>query len=869
MRILSQPPMRIGRFAILHRTEDGSRCLAQQGLDRITAITSQTRRVRCVLRTALLMYGLFASPYLGAQRTAPLVIDAATPFVSPGPAAYRAGASVSPTGMKIGMNSRYLTISGVPWLPVMGEFQFSRYPESQWEEEILKMKAAGVQIVGTYIFWIHHEELEGQFDWTGQRDLRRFVQLCAKHGLFVYPRIGPWAHGEARNGGFPDWLLKKGKVRSADPEYMSYVAKFYEQIGKQLQGLMWKDGGPVIGIQIENEYASPNKAAGEEYILALKKLAIKDGMDVPLYTVTGWNRAIAPEQEVVPVFGGYPDAPWDKSLTDLPPSDMYEIVANRHHSGDMGMIGAGTATTAASQASAGTPSMTVEMGGGVQDTYHRRPALSTDDVAAMVPVAIGSGVNVYGTYVFQGGENPDGKLSTLQESKATGYATDVPVKSYDFQAPLSEFGEERETFRRLKLFNYFLNDFGYDLAPMIPHAAAMSPKAPDDLGPLRASVRTKDDRGYIFVNNYVRGALMPARNSVQFEIHLPGRTMIVPETPLDVPSGSYFVWPLNLNVAGTILRYSTAQLLTKLDASNVPTYLFFCVPGVRCDFSFAQEAGLSITATGLVPTERNGAFYLTDVKPNTNIILKREGRTDVKVMVLSQERAEEAWKLQIDGHPSILFTKQQYFASAKQAFLQSNGNPNFEFEIYPSPKSAVSALPQLHRAELPDNVASFSSRAQEQHVELKEESVHQAGDIPPDLSEVAGKTSRGIQAPQDADFDRAAVWHLALSSDAMKGLSDVILQFNYVGDVARLTNDSRLLADDFYNGRPWKVGMRRFLERKEVSDLQLKILPLRSDAPIFLEDNVRASLHTDTQSVELNEVRVILQYQLTIDLSNR
>lgn len=70
-----------------------------------------------------------------------------------------------------------------------------------------------MQIISTYIFWIHHEEVEGQFDWSGQRNLREFVQLCAKHGLYVYPRIGPWAHGEVRNGGLPDWLLKKGPTR--------------------------------------------------------------------------------------------------------------------------------------------------------------------------------------------------------------------------------------------------------------------------------------------------------------------------------------------------------------------------------------------------------------------------------------------------------------------------------------------------------------------------------------------------------------------------------------------------------------------------------------------------------------------------------
>jgi hypothetical protein len=83
----------------------------------------------------------------------------------------------SPAGRVLSINNRYLSLDGTPWLPVMGEFHYSRYPEAEWEREILKMKAGGVDIVATYVFWIHHEEVEGQFDWSGQRNLRRLVEL--------------------------------------------------------------------------------------------------------------------------------------------------------------------------------------------------------------------------------------------------------------------------------------------------------------------------------------------------------------------------------------------------------------------------------------------------------------------------------------------------------------------------------------------------------------------------------------------------------------------------------------------------------------------------------------------------------------------
>ena len=117
-----------------------------------------------------------ASHATDAARATPasnaLTIDASAPVPAPHPVAAALGTSLSPSGVVLTANSQYLTLGGRPWLPVMGEFHFSRYPESDWEDEILKMKAAGVNVIATYVIWIHHEEREGQFDWSGQRDLR-------------------------------------------------------------------------------------------------------------------------------------------------------------------------------------------------------------------------------------------------------------------------------------------------------------------------------------------------------------------------------------------------------------------------------------------------------------------------------------------------------------------------------------------------------------------------------------------------------------------------------------------------------------------------------------------------------------------------
>ena len=152
------------------------------------------------------------------------------------------------------------------------------------------MKEGGVTIIATYVFWNHIEEQEGIFRWDGQRDLRRFIGICQQEQLPVVLRLGPFCHGEVRNGGIPDWMFTKGcKMRDENPVFLSYVERLYRQIFTQVQGLQWKDGGPVIGAQFDNEYRGRGS-----YLMALKRIATMIGFDLPFYTRTGWPELATP-----------------------------------------------------------------------------------------------------------------------------------------------------------------------------------------------------------------------------------------------------------------------------------------------------------------------------------------------------------------------------------------------------------------------------------------------------------------------------------------------------------------------------------------------------------------------------------------------
>ena len=811
-----------------------------------------------------------------------LRLDATAPIPPAGPADYQGGTSVAPDGSTLGVTDRYLTRNGKPWLPVMGELHYSRVPESQWEDAILQMKSAGVDIISTYVIWIHHEEVKDQWEWSGNKDLRHFAELCQKHGMLLYPRLGPWAHGEVRNGGLPDWVMAAGPIRQEDPTFMAETKTLYDQAGEQLRGMLWKDGGPVIGVQIENEYAMRGPGKGEQYILALKKMAVAAGFDVPLYTVTGWDNAVVPKHKFLPVYGGYPDAPWGASRTALPPQEVYAFRFGSRVSGSMGMIGAAgggaaemAATTPAAQDAPQVPFLTAEIGGGMQDTYHRRLIMSADDIAAMMPVMLGSGVNLYGSYMFHGGENPQGKLTTLEESQATHYPTDVPVKNYDFQAPISEYGLERPSLRLLKDWDYFLNDFGSMLAPMPAFRPKVVPHGPTDLSVLRWSVRTDGHAGFLFANNYVRGTPMPARPHTQFSIALPGgRTVRLPETPIDIPSGAYFAWPFALDLGGVELRYGTAQLMTRVAGPEGETFAFSCIRDVRCELALEGES-LNVQAPADIHVEhRAGATVLTRTLTPAGgsgtprysaVAVHTSAGTIVHLLLLAPEQAADTWK----AAGGLIETSADLFADGSTTTLRQLGDPTFHFTLYPAPVSP----PQAVAAVKPTGGESFVAQLRPIAASVIAQPGKPAGMAPPiALGPPLSWRPVGVaQAPDDATWSAdAARWSLAIkptqipSAAGSTGVRNLFLRVGYAGDQARLLSDGKLLDDDFFNGEQWLVGLDRYTVSDRIPPLELELLPMRSDAPVYLPPAGRAQIAASGQTVKLDGITLIPQYQLQL-----
>jgi len=700
--------------------------------------------------------------------------------------------------IQIEVNSRYLVKNGQCWIPIMGELHYSRVSCYNWKTELLKMKAGGITVVSTYIIWIYHEETEGNYHFQGNNDLKRFVRTVQDCGMQMVLRIGPWVHGEVRNGGFPDWLLHKDcHLRSNDPAYLKYVRNFYEQIYKQVQEFLFDEGGPVFGIQIENEL--PDNG---EHLLTLKKLAIEVGLKVPVYTVTGWNAeygAQIPEYDVLPVFGGYPEATWEGHIHELEPSHNYFFQSSRNDS----EIGKDLLEEKEGQDNIFHmqydlyPFATCELGGGMQVTHHRRPVISGDDVAALALVKLGSGNNLPGYYMYHGGTNAIGENTTLQESKASGYPNDLPVRSYDFQAPIGEFGQIRDQYRKLKQQHLFLQHFGNELGRMDPFFQRTSIESVYDNTSLRYSLRTNGKSGYVFVNNYRRLHQLSEFQNVRFEVPIDGKMLIFPENGMKIPVGSYFILPYHLDLEGEMLVYATVQLL----ARDNNTWFFFALDGVTPEYMFAKHR-------------------YDRIIPGINSIfqIKKENGGMFNIVTLTQRQAEHFYELEGSFYLSEgdLYMEDGKLVVYRQndcdlSYYQWGGTSFIKYEQTAAPaKIRVAAKPL-------ENIALYSSGSEE--------------------TELSGPGKIGM-------------WEIAVDKEENKSLEDIYIKIDYAGDLAQIYADGILAADDFNKGIPWTVSLKALTRIGQ--KLELLICEKRGHE-IYLENS-------DVPGLELKKIEGLPLY---------
>ncbi len=190
-----------------------------------------------------------------------------------------ASMSAAKKGGTFTTGNKTFLLNGKPFVVKAAELHYPRIPRAYWEHRIKMCKALGMNTVCLYVFWNIHEQEEGKFDFTGNNDVAAFCRLAQKNGMYVIVRPGPYVCAEWEMGGLPWWLLKKKdiRLREQDPYFMERVKIFEKKVGEQLAPLTIQNGGPIIMVQVENEYGSYGK--DKPYVSAIRDIVRESGFD--------------------------------------------------------------------------------------------------------------------------------------------------------------------------------------------------------------------------------------------------------------------------------------------------------------------------------------------------------------------------------------------------------------------------------------------------------------------------------------------------------------------------------------------------------------------------------------------------------------
>jgi hypothetical protein len=425
------------------------------------------------------------------------------------------------------------------------------------------------------------------------------------------------------------------------------------------------------------------------------------------------------------------------------------------------------------------------------------------------------------------------------------------------------------TLRELKLDNYFLHDFGAQLAPTRVIEPTPRPTGPADTSVLRASARLDGQRGFLFVNNYIREQELPSRPGTQFEIRISGETLLVPAMPITIPANTYFYWPVNLDLDGVTLRYATAQPILKIKSAG-ETYVFFkSIPGIAAEFAFPAKNRSAVQVENCTFSEKSDTLTVRDVKPGLSTVITIHGNSGLThIVLLSSEQAENLWRVNFEGSDQLVLAKSQIYSDGSHIILRQIGKSFFDAALFPADKFAASnASTEAGVSKQTGLFQLLNLREPERKVTLQLEQTRAMGKAPSPVfgPKLSWRHEAVIMAPDDSSFGQAGEWRIVVPQGALKGLSDLYLGVHYQGDEARLLKSNRLLTDSFYNGNEWQIGLKRFLPDSTSTTFLLQVLPLGQQAPIFFEPGKKPRFDKDGQAGALDSVEALPEYE--VDLS--
>ncbi|XP_039318183.1 beta-galactosidase-1-like protein 3 isoform X1 [Saimiri boliviensis] len=347
-----------------------------------------------------------------------------------------------------GQGNPHFTLEGHKFLIFGGSIHYFRVPREYWRDRLLKLKACGLNTVTTYVPWNLHEPERGKFDFSGNLDLEAFVLMASEIGLWVILRPGPYICSEIDLGGLPSWLLQDPRLllRTTNKGFMEAVEKYFDHLIPRVIPLQYRQGGPVIAMQVENEYGSFNK--DKKYMPYLRKALLRRGIVELLLTSDGEKN----------VLSGHTKG----ALATINLQKLHRNIFNQLH-----------------KVQRDKPLLIMEYWVGWFDRWgDKHHVMDAKEIERTVSEFIKYEIS-FNVYMFHGGTNFGFLNGATYFGKHTGVVT-----SYDYDAVLTEAGDYTEKYFKLqKLFGSF-SAIPLPRVPKLTPKAAYSPVRPSLYLPL-------------------------------------------------------------------------------------------------------------------------------------------------------------------------------------------------------------------------------------------------------------------------------------------------------------------------------------------------------------------------------------------------
>ena len=710
--------------------------------------------------------------------------------------------------MNLNVQKDYIEIDGKPVFIYGGDLSYCRVPRRHWKERLLQMKAAGLNTVTVYAVWTYHQPSAGEFDFTGDRDLGAFVDMIAECGMYCIYRMGPFVHGEFRNGGLPQWLVDElgTKARTNDPVYLEYAKAYYQKLIEIAKPRLITNGGNIIIVQLENELGSagckgddlPRGSESTEentkHLLFYYDLIRQNGIDLPVLDI---NHIPNKEQYFSPLVdssGLYPVNCFgsDGDLRD------FSLTWWENHS---------------------RPRITIETGGGMFVRYYDTPAYRNTNsfqgplvapylIEGAIDLHLAEGCSGVNLYIFCDGQNPDQCGESM-----------LPAKNMNYQAPISVTGRFRDSYYAVKRLGWFLRSFGPELLKSTPsddwakvRCCGVAHPGVGDGGDLFENYGTVREGG----ESEYRGNRVPALARTTKGLNLSEsnflflrnvsnlgsswkrgiRVMVSPsklacevwheypkKTQLEMPPQTMKIMPFFVRLKkGNFLEYSTAELLDKREF-NGKTQVVLC------------ESCEVMTETRLVLPE------VGDIRTSGNVLVLKESPNSV-TLIAKMERS-----------PIIVETEELRIVLMEKTYAERLWDIGKEFAWSETPLAGA----EKEISCVTESDFFCMEWMTPVHPQLVEGLLdpQESYDETRSIYRVSGRF--GIRVPEIDWKKEYCGDDIVLTAQLAPGLlseaDDVILTLRHDGMVGNAWFNGKLVSDHAYGKfLPWEIGLKEFLD---------------------------------------------------------